>query len=326
MKNILKRMVGTIAIPLIAFIVCQILCTAGGVTYFAGAFSWKVFVRASASVMLTTFALHINLNSGRFDFSLGAISLLSSVISAQISLSFGLPVWMMLALSIVSGFVLGVISGAVYVVLRLPAIIVSLGVTLFYEGFAYVITSGYGVSFVTNKEYTSVGTIPFYLAVIAAGLVFMIVVFDLSRFGYNHKALMYGQKIAVNTGIREIPNAILTYGIAGMLMGVVGFITATNNGTIQMSLNFGSIGVMFTAFFPMFAGGFIGRFSNDKLGYLLGAVTSAFVSLMYSRLNVDSSIQQIVTALILVGFVIFLSNEYKITSFFTGRKAEQRTA
>lgn len=233
---------------------------------------------------------------------------------------------MMLALSVVSGFVLGVISGAVYVALRLPAIIVSLGVTLFYEGFAYVITSGYGVSFVTNKEYTSVGTIPFYLAVIAAGLVFMIVVFDLSRFGYNHKALMYGQKIAVNTGIREIPNAILTYGIAGMLMGVVGFITATNNGTIQMSLNFGSIGVMFTAFFPMFAGGFIGRFSNDKLGYLLGAVTSAFVSLMYSRLNVDSSIQQIVTALILVGFVIFLSNEYKITSFFTGRKAERRTA
>ncbi|MCC8046318.1 MAG: sugar ABC transporter permease [Clostridiales bacterium] len=326
MNNYLKRILGTIAIPLIAFAVCQILCIAGGVTYFANAFSWKVFVRASASVMLTTFALHINLNSGRFDFSLGAISLLSSVISAQISIAAGLPVWMMLLISILAGFVLGVLSGIVYVVLRLPAIIVSLGVTLFYEGLAYVVTGGYGVSFVTNTEYTSVGTIPFYCAVIVVGLIFMIVVFDLSRFGYNHRALMYGQKISVNTGIREIPNAIITYGIAGMFMGVVGFISATNNGTIQMSLNFGSIGVMFTAFFPMFVGGFIGRFSNDKLGYLLGAVTSAFVSLMYSRLNVDSSIQQIVTALILVGFVIFLSNEYKITTFFTGHRAERKTA
>ncbi len=326
MNNKLKRVIGTIAIPCIAFVVCQILCMAGGVSYFANAFSWKVFVRASASVMLTTFALHINLNSGRFDFSLGAISLLSSVISAQICIAAGLSVWMMLLISILAGFVLGVFSGIVYVVLRLPAIIVSLGVTLFYEGLAYVITDGYGVSFVTNTEYTSVGTIPFYLAVIAVGLVFMIIVFDFSRFGYEHKALMYGQKISVNTGLKEIPNAILTYGIAGMFMGVVGFISATNNGTIQMSLNFGSISVMFTAFFPMFAGGFIGRFSNDKLGYLLGAVTSAFVSLMYSRLNVDSSIQQIVTALILVGFVIFLSNEYKITTFFTERRAERKTA
>ncbi|MCD7957748.1 MAG: sugar ABC transporter permease [Lachnospiraceae bacterium] len=326
MKNNLKRVAGTIAIPVIAFVICQILCTAGGVSYFANAFCWKVFVRASASVMLTTFALSMNLNSGRFDFSLGAISLLSSVISAQICISAGLPVWAMLAVSIAAGFVLGAVSGAVYVALRLPAIIVSLGVTLFYEGLAYVVTGGYGVSFVTNTEYTSVGTIPFYLAVIVVGLVFVYVVFDLSRFGYDHKALMYGQKISVNTGIKEIPNAIITYGIAGMLMGVVGFISATNNGTIQMSLNFGSISVMFTAFFPMFVGGFIGRFSNDKLGYLLGAVTSAFVSLLYSRLSVDSSIQQIVTALILVGFVIFLSNEYKITTFFTGRRAERAGA
>ena len=95
-------------------------------------------------------------------------------------------------------------------------------------------------------------------------------------------------------------------------MGMVGFISATNTGTIQMTLNFGSIGTMFTAFLPMFIGGFIGRFCNEKIGYLLGAVTTAFISLMYARLNVDASIQQIMTALILVGFLIYLNNENKV--------------
>ncbi len=324
MKQYSKKMIGTVIIPLIAFVVCQIICMVNGAALFADSFSWLVFVRASATVMLTTFALQMNLNSGRFDFSLGSISLLSSVISAQICLAAGLPVAVMLVVSIATGFVLGLISGVLYVVLRLPGLIVSLGTTLLFEGVAFVVTDGYGVSFVTNKAYTSFGTIPSYLAIIVVGLLFMIVVFDHTKYGYEHKALMDGQKISVNTGIKEVPNAILTYGIAGMLMGVVGFISATNTGTIQMSLNFGSIGVMFTAFFPMFVGGFVGRYSNDKLGYLVGAVTSAFVTLLYSRLNVDASVQQIVTALILVGFVVYLSNEYKLASFFTGKRAEGR--
>ena len=37
---------------------------------------------------------------------------------------------------------------------------------------------------------------------------------------------------------------------------------------------------------------------------------------MYARLDVDSSIQQIVTALILVGFLIYLNNEGKLKRLF----------
>lgn len=83
-----------------------------------------------------------------------------------------------------------------------------------------------------------------------------------------------------------------------------------------MALNFGSIGPMFMGFLPMFIGGFIAKFSNDKLGYLLGAVSSAFISLMYVRLNVSSSTQQIISACLLVGFLIYLNNEGKLKSLF----------
>lgn len=308
--NILKRTAGTVAVPLIALMICLIICWANGTSLFKGGeSSFIIFLRATASVMLVTFALHINLNSGRFDFSLGAIALISSVISAKICNDAGLSTPVMLIISILSGALFGLLSGALYVVLRLPAIIVSLGVTLLYEGLASIITNGFSVSFVTNQELISFPGVWSYLSVIIVGLTLIIIIFDFTSFGYNHKALMYGQKISVNTGIKEILNCLLSYTICGVLMGVVGFISATNIGTVQMSLNFSSIGVMFTAFFPMFVGGFISRFSNDKLGYMLGAMTSAFISLMYSVLNVDPSIQQIVTALILVLFVVYLSNE-----------------
>lgn len=315
-----KRILGTVTIPLVTFIIICVICSMNGISLFATQGNWIAFFRATASVMLTTFALSINLNSGRFDFSIGAISLLSSVISSQICIALDTPVGVMLVISILAGMLLGAISGGVYVITKLPPIIVSLGVTLFYEGLAFAITKGYGVSFVANEKLTSFPSVFNYSLIIVVALIMIIFIFDYTNFGYSYRALLSGQKVAVNTGIKEVPNAIGCYMIAGALMGVVGLISATNTGTIQMSLNFGSIGVMFTAFLPMFIGGFIGRFCNEKVGYLLGAVTTAFISLAYARLKMDSSVQQIITAAILVGFLIYLNNENKLKVMFRFKK------
>ncbi len=318
--NIWKKTIGIVIIPAATLLIMLTLCSANGIKMFETEGNWIVFFRAAASVMLTTFALSINLNSGRFDFSIGAVSLLSSVISASICIQAGLPTGLMMVISLAAGALLGMISGTVYVCVKLPPIIVSLGMALFYEGIAFAITKGYGVSFVANGELTSFPGVKNYLLVIVIALAVIIFLFDYTQFGYDYKALLSGQKVAVNTGIKEVPNTILCYTIAGGLMGIVGFLSATNTGTIQMALNFGSIGVMFTAFLPMFIGGFIGRFGNEKIGYLLGAVTTAFISLMYARMNVDASIQQIATALILVCFLIYLNNENKIAELILLKK------
>ena len=316
-KSIITKIAGIGVIPVGTLIIMLLLCASRGVALFESQGNWISFFRSVTSVMLTTFALSINLNSGRFDFSIGSVSLVSSVIGAQICISAGLTTPWMLVICLLSGILLGAAAGLVYVLIKLPPIIVSLGVTLFYEGLAFAITAGYGVSFVTNTELISFPGVRNYLIVIVAALAVAIILFDYTKFGYNYKALLSGQKVAVNTGIREVGNAIGCYAIAGGLMGIVGFISSTNTGTIQMALNFGSIGVMFTAFLPMFIGGFIGRFCNERIGYLLGAVTTGLISLMYARLTVDSSIQQIVTALILVGFLIYLNNEGKLKKLFT---------
>lgn len=318
-KNVFAKIFGIGTIPVVTLLIMLALCAGNGVALFATEGNWIAFFRSVASVMLTTFALSINLNSGRFDFSIGSVSLLSSVISSQICIEMGMNTACMLVISLVMGIALGVLSGFVYVLIKLPPIIMSLGIALFYEGMAFSITDGYGVSFVANTELTSFPGIFNYTLVIFIGLAVIILLFDYTKFGYDYKALMSGQKVAVNTGINEVKNAVACYAITGGLMGMVGFISATNTGNIQMALNFGSIGVMFTAFLPMFIGGFIGRFCNERIGYVLGAVTTGLISLMYARLDVDSSIQQITTALILVGFLIYLNNEGKLKKILAGR-------
>ncbi|MBQ1523051.1 MAG: hypothetical protein IIZ74_09855 [Erysipelotrichaceae bacterium] len=311
-----KRLAGTIIIPVLVLIITNVICMSRGVTMFENSLNWLTFARAVANVSLVTFALSINLNSGRFDFSVGSIALLSSVFSATLAVNHELSPVVMLALSLLFGMLLGLASGLVYVTVKLPPMIVSLAVALFYEGMAYHFTKGHGVSFINNRELLDFASIPNYLIIIAVALIFMIIVFDHTTFGYEYKALQSGQKVSVNIGINEKKNAVICYAIAGLLMGAQGFVSSTTTGSIQMALNFGSIGPMFMAFLPMFIGGYIGRFSNDKLGYLLGAVSTSLISLLYVRLDVNSSVQQVVSALLLVGFLIFLNNENRIKNLF----------
>ena len=156
--------------------------------------------------------------------------------------------------------------------------------------------------------------------IIVVVLVATIVLFDHTCFGYDYKALKDGQKVAVNTGINEVKNALGCYAICGGLMGLVGFLNAARNTTINGGqLNFASIAIMFTAFLPMFIGSYISRFTNERIGFLLAAVTMSLLNSTFAVFSneVTASMQSIINAVLLVVFLIYLNNENLLVRFFS---------
>lgn len=328
-KHWIKNLFGAIAIPLLVAILLQGLCIIKGRTMIANMTSFDNFVVYIAIVMITTIALSINLNSGRFDFSLGSMATLSSVLGAKITYSVldggNYSALMMFVLTLLIGMLLGLISGILYVVLHLPPIITSLGVTLIYEGILFTITEGrYVMKEVQNKSMTAfTGNWIYAAIIIVAVLLISIAIFDYTKFGYDYNALKNGQKVAVNTGIKEIPNAIGCYVICGGLMGIVGFLNAARNTTINGGqLNFGSISIMFTAFLPMFIGSYISRFTNEKIGFFLAALCMLMLNSTFAVFSneVNASMQAIINAVLLVVFLIYLSNEQLLVKIFTGKR------
>ena len=324
-----KRILGTLAIPAVTAAVLLTLCAANGKSMIANRTSFNYFILYAAIVMITTMALSINLNSGRFDFSLGAMAVLASVLSSKITyglLSGGAgSAIVMLCLNIVIGGLLGFCSGALYVTLRIPPIITSLGVTLIFEGITFTLTGGkYVMNEVRNASMTAFAGNWYYpLLVIAVALTFIVYLFDHTKFGYDYKALQSGQKVAVNTGIREVPNALWCYVICGALMGIVGFLNVARSSNINGgSLNFGSIGIMFTAFLPMFIGGYIGRYSNDELGYLMAALCMSMLNSTFAAFSneISASAQSIINAVLLVVFLIYLNNEGLLKKILSPKK------
>ena len=78
---------------------------------------------------------------------------------------------------------------------------------------------------------------------------------------------------------------------------------------------------MFTAFPPMFIGGFIGRYSNEYIGYLLAGICMSLLNSTFAVFanEITASMQSIINALLLVVFLIYLNNEGKIVNLFTFR-------
>ena len=331
-KRKIKNIAGALAIPIIVAVLLQGICMANGKVMLANRVSFNNFMVYVAIVMTTTIALSINLNSGRFDFSLGSMALLSAVLGAKVTyavLGGGKgSAALMLVLTILFGMLLGLISGLLYIALRLPPIITSLGVTLVYEGILFTITEGrYVMKEVQNVSMTSVtGNWIYPVVLIVVVLALCILLFDYTKFGYNYNALKNGQKVAVNTGIREIPNAIACYVICGGLMGVVGFLNTARNTNINGGqLNFASISIMFTAFLPMFIGSYISRFTNEKIGFLLAAVCMSMLNSTFAVFSnqVNASTQAIINAVLLVVFLIYLSNEHLLTEIFKKRTVKR---
>ena len=326
-----KRILGTLAIPAVTAAVLLTLCAANGKSMIANRTSFNYFILYAAIVMITTMALSINLNSGRFDFSLGAMAVLASVLSSKITyglLSGGAgSAIVMLCLNIVIGGLLGFCSGALYVTLRIPPIITSLGVTLIFEGITFTLTGGkYVMNEVRNASMTAFAGNWYYpLLVIAVALTFIVYLFDHTKFGYDYKALQSGQKVAVNTGIREVPNALWCYVICGALMGIVGFLNVARSSNINGgSLNFGSIGIMFTAFLPMFIGGYIGRYSNDELGYLMAALCMSMLNSTFAAFSneISASAQSIINAVLMVVILIYPNNAGPVKKHLSPRRGQ----
>ena len=87
-------------------------------------------------------ALSYNLTSGRFDFSVGSVLLLSVIAGGNLAKEWDLGPFGMLLICLVIGMICGLISGIIYITLKLPPMVSSLGVAMVFEAIGFTINKG----------------------------------------------------------------------------------------------------------------------------------------------------------------------------------------
>lgn len=328
-----RRIGGMLLLPVLCGVVMAVVCRACGTALFTGIGTWQLFFRGMAYVLLLSFGVSINMHTGRFDFATGATMLIGGVAGALIAYGNGWGPVAMLPISMLVGCVAGLANGWLYVLLRLPPMIIGLAMTLVLEGVVAIITDGCKpVGFGTDASYYRFAVTPWRMVLIMlAALVLMIVLFHYTKFGYHYRALQSGQKIAVGSGVDEGSNAIVCYGLAGALFGAAGALSVCSTNGVTPTINFSSIAAMFSCFLPLFFSEFIIRFCNKQVAILMGCIAYELIQIGFGQLSFvnaafTADVYKVVEALILVGFLIYLNNEGTISGFFSASGRNRRNA
>ena len=141
-KNILKRVAGILVIPVVCFIAANILCAAFNTGLFINGLSVSTFTYGLAYLSLVAFAVSINLHSGRFDFSVSSIIILSSTVVIMLACAGVDNMALLLLAGVGTGAAAGALSGGLYLARRPAPMITSLGVALLPEAIAYMVPGG----------------------------------------------------------------------------------------------------------------------------------------------------------------------------------------
>jgi len=312
LKRISINTLITIAPAVIVYLLFMLVTNLFGVPGFGVGGDLKIILYNTLYSGFIALALSYNLTSGRFDFSVGSVLLLSVIAGGNLAKNWDLGPIGMLLLCLVIGMVCGLISGIIYITLKLPPMVSSLGVAMVFEAIGFTINKGRGVRLMTDFDLL-IWSEPLYsILLMAVVLIILIYLLNFTKFGYNCHSLQTGQKNAVEVGVNEKTNSVICYVIAGAMMACAGVLFLCKNGMVSPKAGLGSSSYMMSAFLPMFIGQALAKHSDRNIGTIVGAFCQACLTSGLINLGCGSALKTVLDGVVVLLFLVYTSNIHKV--------------
>lgn len=216
MNGIAKKLLGilkTMILPVAVYVLFGVL--SGGRTFNARAVTTAL--RTAVQPSIICYALLLGMSTGVMNFSAGAVVVCGSIIGSGISnlLGWGLPGFCFFA--IVVTLLCNTLFGLLYNWLRVPGMVLGLGMLMFYEALPRMFFPG-GANLAQNLTFLSRS--PYIFIVLIVTMVVFYVLYNLTPFGHNLRAIGANQSVALAAGLNldriKLSNSI----VGGLFLGI----------------------------------------------------------------------------------------------------------
>lgn len=276
--NIVKRIIGALILPVAMFVIMFIACRAVGKAYFGTWIMWRTLIPNIAVSMTCAMGIGLQFKNGRMDFSGGAIMLLAAIVAGNVAQQNGSNPVIFAVLCVVICVALSVVTAIMYVYGRLPIIISTIGIALLYESITPLIFGGSGVNLTATTSLSAFSRFPLALFPLIASFLIYTAYSYLTVTGKQSRLLSNNQSAAVNIGINEGKNVIITYVFSGLVFGFATMLYASS-GILRASYSsLSTVSALFSNILPVFIGLMLARFCGDTIGTLLGSITLCLMS------------------------------------------------
>ncbi|MGN1095257.1 MAG: ABC transporter permease [Eubacteriales bacterium] len=334
-SSIKKRLSGyakTLIFPVLMWLLFAIAALIAGKEYFFSAYIISNIFRGSVLSFIVGLAIAIPLSGGRWDFAPGTIATLGGIIGINLGTGWGLNVFGVLFVCIVVCVILALIEAAAYLLLRVPNMIVSLGVVMVYEALTGIFFGGNGANiFNAPADYANnllmLSRAPWCYILLAVVILVLNFLLYRTRFGSNLKSLGNNARLAINAGVNEKLNIVLTYVLVGVLLGIAALLNACN-AQITAASNLSSTTLMFSSMGPVLIGLFLAGYSSMPWGIFMGSLGMSVMTYGLTSFGIDGAIVTIITGIIIVLIMAYTTNQAKIVAMIRKllRRKEKESA
>ena len=331
--NTWKTLIWPVGVFVLFLVLCKIFSPQAA---FGTARSMESILKQAILSSLIAMAMACNMLNDRWDFSMGIICVCTSFIASPIvkAICGGMikengktivPSFILLALCIVICMGLCMINAILYLVIKVPMLVISIGLMLVYETMVRIVNGGAGAQ-LSGLNYTAFGRSPWiYILAVVVILIFLFL-YTFTRFGYNVRSLGNNQQIANNIGVNETRNVILCYLLCGFILGIAAVVNVGLSGKIEASSTFNNnTGMMFQAFPAVFIGLYLSRYTNFSIGIFIGAFCIKMMTAGVVALGLPSAVQDIGVGAFLFFFIALTTNQGRFLDW-SARKTAMKMA
>ncbi len=310
LKNVVKVLLLPVFVYLLFFI-----CSEGK---FGKPQSLIMNFKQTLAPTLISYAMCCNMLCNRLDLSAGAVVMLSAMFGAKMVYLYGIGLVPFVLIVVLTGLVMGTLSGVLYMVLKVPAIVTALGVCMIYETLSNLAS----ISWVTaiNGEITILGRFPYSIIIFAIMFVLFYLIYNYTKFGYNVRACASSQAIAKSAGVNTKKTAFLCYVVSALFLGVAALLKISIQGSIDTPMYMSSTNIIFNCLLGIYVGLALEQYCNLLIGIFIGNFILNMLTTGLLSLGISSSLQDTASGIFLIVIMIFTYNNQRVLDFIANRK------
>lgn len=311
-KNFALNIVKSLLLPLIIYLVFKLIRP----ETFGTLPALYIILQQAMVTTIISLGLCCNMKIGIWDFSPGAIVNLVGCICGFYFNQYGFAA--MCIAGILGGIIIGFINASIYTILRIPSVVVTVGLLLIYESIATIYKGGTGFSI--TKKAAILGTAPWIFIVTGFMLVVMYIIYNKTKLGYNVRAIGSNELIAKSAGINPKKIKFCTFVIAGIFFGIAGIVNISYGTAVAPMKNMATMSITFDAMMSVFIAIYMSKFCNYVVAVSIGNFCMKLISAGLVTIGVDAIWQKVIVGIFLLFFISFTEIQNKTRTWMTRRK------
>lgn len=291
----LKNLLVAILIPMILY-VALLICVPKAM---GGTQIFSILYQAMLPAILA-WGVAFACKLGLWHFAAGANVIVGVIVGAGIGNRLGGSVPMIVLGIIGTCLLLGLAMGLIYVWIKVPSIVATVGCMLVLESIGALAWGGGGVS--VAKTYGILNKPVVVILCTIACFLIAYVTYTYTKFGFNLKAVSSNINVAEQQGINVNKVKVLSFVMVGLFSGFYGILSLARSFVQNPTTNMGSMDMVFNAIMCFFVAAALEKRVNLMVGVFIGSLTVQLIKFGIVALGVSGQFNNAAVAVALLIF------------------------